>query len=232
MLRYLYTLQYSIQEPSSDPNVESEDKGDKSWRSCLQCHCAVYILADKLDIADLKDYSLTQFKTTVRQQDLWNLEDFLDVAKSSLSMLPTSDNRLVPELLRLCAEHIGKHPETLVSMSGGFGVTLEATAFKTIEEQSTIRRRWQDMLKGNPDFTVALLKKIVQQSGDLQRSHDNLEKKYGVLNAENEKRRLQAPRTTHSIFDPSNGPPSTTSIFASINGRPNSTIWGGRVPDS
>ena len=207
MLQYLYTLQYSIQEPSSDPKGESVDDDQDEWRSCLRGHSAVYILAEKLDIPDLKQYSLDRFKITVRQKNHWNLKYFLEIAKSSLSMLPTSDSGLVPELLHHCAEQISKHPETLVSMNPVSVASLfaiESTTAKKGNDAQSMHEHWQDMLKENPAFTVALLRKVVQRRGDLQRSYDSLEKKYEGLKAQHdyllqEGRRLPHPPAVSSI---------------------------------
>ena len=214
MLNYLYTLEYSIQEPSSDTNVQSGD-GHDQWKSSLLGHCAVYILADKLDIPDLKQYSLGLFKVTVAQNNLWNLESFLEIAKSSLSMLPTSDSGLVPELLHLCVEQIHEHPETFVLKDQDVGVTTGSKIARSEEDDHSVHDHWQDMLKENPLFTVALSRKLVQRSKD---SYGNLEKQYKALKAAQGSvlaaREPIAPATSLRLF-------GTPLNVASNNGRPN-----------
>ena len=223
MLQYLYTLQYSIQESSSEARFEAVFGVHDQWRSSLQSHCAVYILADKLDIPDLKQYSLGQFKINVCEDDLWDLESFLDVTKSSLSMLPASDSGLVPELLNLCVAHIGKHPETLVSMSGGFLSVnkIFASTLEKMEDQCLMHDRWHDMLKENPLFTVALLRKIVRRSGELQRSLDSLREDHEKLKAERKplpqdigRLRLIPPRSFGSSIPASSSSPPFPSLFS------------------
>ena len=229
MLQYLYTLQYSIQEPNSESKVEAVFGGHDQWKSSLQSHCAVYILAEKLDIPDLKQYSLGQFKIKVYQDELWDLESFLEVAKSALSMLPTSDGGLVLELLDLCVEHIGKCPETLVSMSGGFifGEKMETGTTKKIEDQRLMHDRWQDMLKENPLFTVALLRKLVRRrSEDLQRSYDSLQESHEKLKTERKpmrqdptRLRLISPTFVRNPPFPSFSPPFDTPFNPFSNNR-------------
>ncbi|KAL8792017.1 MAG: hypothetical protein Q9195_005358 [Heterodermia aff. obscurata] len=158
MVEHMFNYLYGVEYNPINLEIASRDK-----KCELLTHTALYILAEKYDIPDLKQEALSAFRKSIvllTAKDVkWDNSTFLEVVRDTLPFLPSSDKGLLSEFLHVLTKEISELP-ILPNITN-------AEAVSAIAEAKGRNRVdiWQPVLVSNPEFTVSLLREVVAQNG-------------------------------------------------------------------